>query len=92
MQEELDAMRQEYAEFVAKIVMSDFSLWERYSDYSWLAVDVLLRFASDKQQDDLNSESIDDEIYLEKFLRKEIKIYIDDPDSYQLQFQQRLSG
>lgn len=92
MKEELDAMRQEYAEFIAKIVMSDFTLWDRYSDYSWLAVDVMLRFASDKQQDELNSETFDDEIYLEKFLREEIKIYIDDPDSYQLQFQQRLSG
>ena len=90
--EEMDDVRQEWAEFVAKIIMSDFTLWDRYSDYSWLAVDVLLRFASDKQKNDLNFEAFDDEIYLEKFLREEIKVYMDDPNSYQLQFQQRLSG
>lgn len=32
--EELDATRHELAEFIAKIVMSDFSLWDRYSDYT----------------------------------------------------------
>ena len=90
--EELDTTRHEYAEFVAKIVMTNFSLWERYSDYSWLAVDVLLRFVSKIQVDDVDLELTCYEKDLEILLRQEIKRYMTDPRTYRLQFEQRLTG
>lgn len=89
---ELDATRHEWAEFIAKIVISDFSLWENYSDYSWLAVDVLLRFVSKMQMDDVDLELRCHEKDLEELLRQEIKRYMEDPRTYQLQFEQRLTG
>ena len=92
MKEELDAMRHEYAEFVAKIVMSNFSLWERYSDLSWLFVDVLLRFVSENKKNMLNIDSLSHETQLEKLLRMEIEKYMENPNSYELQFQQHLIG
>lgn len=92
MKEELDTMQQKYAEFVAKIIMSNFSLWDRYSDYSWLAVDVLLRFFSKMQMEDVNLELPCHEKDLEKLLRQEIKKYVKAPRTYQLQFEQRLNG
>lgn len=90
--EKLDISRYEYAEFVARIVMSDFNLWDRYSDYSWLAVDVLLRFVTDYQADGLDLDIPNHECHHEKLLRREIKKYIDDPQSYKFHFQQVLTG
>lgn len=90
--EELDTIRHEYADFVATIVISNSNFWDRYSGYSWLAVDVLLRFLTENQKNNLNIDSLGDETRLEKFLRKEMKKYINDPSSYQLQFKQVLRG
>ena len=90
--EELDATRHEWAEFIAKIVISDTNLWDRYSDYSWLAVDVLLRFASKMQVDGVDLELPCHEKDLEILLRQEIKRYMTDPRTYKLQFEQRLTG
>ena len=84
--------RNEWAEFAAKVVMSNFIFWDRYSDYSWLAVDVLLRFVSKTQMDDVDFELRCHEESLEKLLRQEIKKHMDDPRSYQLEFRQILSG
>jgi len=90
--EELDATRHEWAEFTAKIVISDTNLWDRYSDYSWLAVDVLLRFVSKMQVDGVDLELPCHEKDLEILLRQEIKRYMTDPRTYKLQFEQRLTG
>jgi len=90
--EELDDIRHSWAEFVAEVIIRNFIFWERYSDYSWLAVDVLFRFVSKMQVDDVNLELPCHEKDLEKLLRQEIKKYMTDPSAYQLQFEQRLTG
>jgi len=86
LKEETDDFRCSWAVFVAKVVMSDFKFWERYSDYSWLSIDVLLRFIFETQEIVLESNLSSYEEQLEKLLRLEIDKFRNNPKSYELQY------